>query len=466
MHFKCVPSMKKMTSLARLSIVSALLLPMLTACSKPQVYYPYTAPGQKQIVQQDVADLADFPQNLMFFAKQVGADKVLLTPQQSEKQYARFRSLFLSPWEATRPNKSNRKFCWAELDRNASSRGYNENMRPWDDASWRDMQVNAAREAFPSMRQEAITVRPTNVRVVPTARPRYIDPDKPGQGFPFDEFQLSSLPIGFPLMAFHKSRDGAWLYIETSLITGWITANDVAFVDKSMQHTWRNAQNAVFLKENIALQGNNGDKLPQASIGTVLPMRSGASSSHVTVLVPVRSAQGWASAVEVTVPSDTAAPMPLTLTPRQMATLGNRMMGQAYGWGGLFGNRDCSGLTRDLFTCFGVWLPRNSGAQAKTGQVVSLERGLPKESVIREQGVPFLSLLWLPGHIGLYVGDFHGEPAFFHNIWGLRTEGNGRHVIGRAVVTSTKPGKERSEVVQDQLLLNRMKSLNMPGQYE
>lgn len=444
----------------KLLLGGALLL-MLSACSAKPSYYPHTLAGQQPIIKYDVLDLSVFPQDLVSFANQAGADKALLTPQQSAALYERFGRLFFSAWEATKPNKNNRKYCWAELDRKGSSRGYAENLKPWEDAHWQAMVDNAARKNFPSMQQAGITVRLTNIRVVPTARPRYIDPNKPGKGFPFDEFQLSSVPLGFPLMVFHKSRDGEWLYVDTPLVSGWIAASDVAFVDEKTQDTWRDAKQVAFLRENVPLQGENGVHLAEASIGTVLPFHS--SGSKITVLVPTRSFQGNVLPVEASVANNAAALMPLTLTPRHMAMLGNRVMGQSYGWGGLFGDRDCSGMMRDLFITFGVWLPRNSASQAKTGQVISLETGRSKEAIILEQGVPFLSLLWLPGHIGLYVGQHKGEPAFFHNIWGLRTENDGRHVLGKAVVTSTKPGKELGTIPAGMLLLDRMKTLNIMG---
>ena len=41
-----------------------------------------------------------------------------------------------------------------------------------------------------------------------------------------------------------------------------------------------------------------------------------------------------------------------------------------YGWGGLYGQRDCSSMLRDLYAPFGIWLPRNSSRQAKIGKVI------------------------------------------------------------------------------------------------
>ena len=53
--------------------------------------------------------------------------------------------------------------------------------------------------------------------------------------------------------------------------------------------------------------------------------------------------------------------MPIAMTPANFARLGNQILGQHYGWGGMLGLRDCSAMTRDLMTPFGIWLPRGNG---------------------------------------------------------------------------------------------------------
>ena len=146
--------------------------------------------------------------------------------------------------------------------------------------------------------------------------------------------------------------------------------------------------------------------------------------------------------------------------------IGNRMMGQPYGWGGYLFNRDCSLAMRDLFVPFGVWLPRNSSAQAKAWQFISFVKASPsgKESIIKDEGVPFATLLWLRGHITLYIGEYKGEPVMFHNVWGVRTNdgnGEGRHIIGRAVVTSLQPGAELPNVRRENLILSRLQGMSV-----
>ena len=143
----------------------------------------------------------------------------------------------------------------------------------------------------------------------------------------------------------------------------------------------------------------------------MLPL-SGGSGSSLRLLVPVRDPQGRAVAVPVRVSPSDAVRKPIPLTARAAAEIGNRMMGQPYGWGGYLFNRDCSLAMRDLFVPFGVWLPRNSSAQAKAWQFISFVKASPsgKESIIKDEGVPFATLLWLRGHITLYMGSTRASP--------------------------------------------------------
>jgi hypothetical protein len=149
-----------------------------------------------------------------------------------------------------------------------------------------------------------------------------------------------------------------------------------------------------------------------------------------------------------------------------MAKLMSQMEGEPYGWGGLFGYRDCSGTIRDLFVPFGLWLPRHSSDQAERGKRIDLS-GLSLEEKtkrIRQGGVPFRTLLWMPGHVMLYAGSFRGEIVIFHAFWGIRTVENGkegRKVIGRTVFTSLEPGKEVPEADPEGGLLKRIESMTL-----
>ena len=185
---------------------------------------------------------------------------------------------------------------------------------------------------------------------------------------------------------------------------------------------------------------------------------------------PRRDAGGLAVWTEAGLATDQAAVWPLSATPANIARLGNAMIGRPYGWGGMLENRDCSSLTRDLLIPFGIRLPRNSAAQAKVGAQIDLSGLEPerKEALILADGKPFFSFIRLPGHIGLYLGEFEGKPAMFHSIWGLRVDTagpngpmNGRAIIGKAVITSLRPGVELPNLTSPAGLADRVDTLTI-----
>ncbi len=89
-----------------------------------------------------------------------------------------------------------------------------------------------------------------------------------------------------------------------------------------------------------------------------------------------------------------------------------------------------------------------------------------KEKIILEKGVPYLSLLWRKGHVMLYIGEQNGRALIFHNIWGIKTRdlaGNeGRKIIGKAVITTLRPGIElRCIDPEGGLLLKGIAAMNI-----
>jgi len=154
---------------------------------------------------------------------------------------------------------------------------------------------------------------------------------------------------------------------------------------------------------------------------------------------------------------------PIPMTRSNIGAVLLQLIGEPYGWGGLGGDRDCSATVRDFFRPFGLWLPRNSSAQARVGVRIDL-RGLDaktKERVILRKGVPFRTLLHRPGHIMLYVGQRDGHAYVLQNMWGIRTKTNGRHIIGRTVITDLWLGQTLPDVDRRSLPIEGIDSMNI-----
>jgi hypothetical protein len=183
----------------------------------------------------------------------------------------------------------------------------------------------------------------------------------------------------------------------------------------------------------------------------------------VRVLAVVPDAEQNAAMTEAVLPGSAVTIKPLPLTASNLARAVNALMGEPYGWGGMYMDRDCSAAVKDLFAPFGLFLPRNSAAQAAAGDS-SVELGSlspeAKERVILEQGIPFLTLIHLKGHIMLYIGKWNGRAIVFHNLWGVRTKSfwgkEGRKIVGRAVITTLSPGRELGNADHSAEILGRI----------
>ncbi|MBN2201993.1 SH3 domain-containing protein [bacterium] len=301
--------------------------------------------------------------------------------------------------------------------------------------------------AWPNRGDFAVTQRRADLRLLPTDKPAFENFQSPGGRYPFDMIQQSAIPPGTPLRVIHASVDGDWLYVESPVAAGWIRFSDAAMVDAAFIWQWNTGRTAAVLADDVPVRTADGRHRFRAPFGTVLPLLR-RSGQGLHVLVPVTDGDGIASAGEALLSAETAAERPVPLTAGRLAAAVNAMMGQAYGWGGLYGNRDCSAALQDLFAPFGILLPRHSSAQAAAGDsVMDLSRMTPerKERVVLRHGIPFLTLIHLKGHIMLYVGPSGGRACVFHNLWAVRTVdargAEGRHIVGRSVITTLTPGQ-------------------------
>lgn len=414
----------------------------------------------------EIDDLNVFPQNLLPYAENVQPNGRLLSREEQEARNERYDELLFAPWDQNKARlKAKNVFeIFGGSKKKSNPKGYAENLLRWTPERWRALEDNANRRAYPTRADKAITVLPTPLREAPTFAPRFAHPTDPGQGYPFDLFSYSTLPVGMPLFISHVSRDGQWYFAENALVGGWVPTSHVALTDESFRKAYRNGRYGALLRDDVPLPFAANTALTKLDIGTILPMSGGQA------LVPVRNERGMARLQNVSLPKDAFAPKPLPLTPRNLAQVGNVMLAQPYGWGGMLGNRDCSLMLRDLFAPFGIWLPRNSAAQAKSWTFMPLSGSASeKEATILREGRPFATLVWLKGHIGLYIGAYQGQAALLHSFWGIRTEPevvagrkvSGRFVIGRTVITSLRPGKELPFVDKDSLFLDRILGMSL-----
>jgi cell wall-associated NlpC family hydrolase len=276
-----------------------------------------------------------------------------------------------------------------------------------------------------------------------------------------DSLQNSTLKPGEPLAVYAASKDSAWFFIATGAVVGWVRSDKVAPVDEEFMERYMYGPHSVIIRDDVKVADASGKPICTIKLGAVIP------AEGPDLLLPERGKNGMASIKRHRPEEDAALPWPIPFTPRNAAAAMDQMMGEPYGWGGSDGHRDCSALTRDYFSLFGVWLPRNSADQARTGANLPLKNipSAQRAGTIVESAIPFATLIHMPGHIMIYLGLSGSAPVVFHNAWGVRVNspsGTGRAVIGRAAVTSLTAGEELKNRPGASLFIDRIDLLAYP----
>jgi cell wall-associated NlpC family hydrolase len=414
-----------------------------------------------------IADLREIPQNCRAALGPGLADTTLIAPDVQTRLAEEYRQEILSPWRPDTPspgglaafsadpaNEVLAIFCHWPNDT------IGENLQPRP-AGWSAALMSEANgQDYPNCRRRAITVRNTSIRQLPTAEPAFLPPGK-GVGYPFDRLQESAIWANTPIRVTHVSRSGAWVWAKSCFSAGWVPAGDVAFVDEAIMDAWRTHPLAAIVRDGVSLRSSDGAFVAAEHIGAVLPLADaggahaapGAPPAGLDVLAAARMPDGTAKAVRVPLAPRQAEMFPVSATTGRLADLADRMIGQSYGWGGLYQQRDCSAMIRDLFAPFGLYLPRNSSEQARAGQAIPLD-GMSddaKERRIIRDGAPMLTLLGAPGHIMLYLGQRDSKALILHNTWGVKVRqaggDEGFKLIGRCCITTLRPGIELPNII-------------------
>jgi len=398
-----------------------------------------------------VADMKNIPQDPAYYADQIKP----FSKSEQQKLDKKFNEKYFKPWDLTALDIPKEYYGWSIrfVTKKPIYRAKGSVIRASVYNQWIR---NADYENIDTKKYKAITVRHTNVKALPTSSAYYRDPRKTGEGFPFDYNQNSSLHINVPLYISHFSKDKKWAFVRASYSFGWVKTSDLALVDSNFIKTFKNDNYAMVIKDDLRLFKNSKD-ISLIKVGALFPI-----SEDQKYLVASRDSKGRAHIEKVTVSNnDIIAKKPLPFTPKNVGMLAKEFYGEPYGWGGSYECRDCSATTRDFLGAFGIFLRRNSSKQALDGNAITIA-GLPKfqkKKKIIKDAHPFRSLLYVPGHVVLYLGEYKGEPVIMHTYWGIRKKDSTKLITARTIISSTEPGKERADVREESKLINTLKTI-------
>lgn len=357
-----------------------------------------------------------------------------LSAKTADSKTEKFKKDFFAVWEGGVPDEYPEVL--EEMIAIAKKDGFfGENLMPVSAKRVNELELEAKGCYENPVFKNGIAVKNTNLRILPTDKPFFKDSAKAGEGYPFDYLQNSALYFSSPVKAICKSADKSYVYVKSGVGYGWVDARDIAMLSKDTESEIMALPLVSPKIDKTPLYGANGVFIEKINIGTVV----------FDSKVPKRADCGYGYLVDSK--TDTGfKKIPDNMDIDGVKHRGYLLAGEPYGWGGHLFNRDCSMFIRDIYVDSGVLLPRNSADQAAGYTDISMMKPDEKKEFIVNNAKPWRSVLYLKGHIMLYIGQkSDGEPLVIHDAWGIKSfDANGkegRYMLGGIVITTLEEGK-------------------------
>jgi len=277
----------------------------------------------------------------------------------------------------------------------------------------------------------ALTVKRTNMRVLPTNDVSLTEPDD----LEFDMFQDNALEGAEPILILHQSEDRQWCLVQSYNCRGWVKTDDLAIAkNKKEWLEYLNAKEFLVVTGNYLKLGFNpytpeiselelgmGCKLPLVREKEIPCLVDNQSTlGNYVVKIPTRNSKGELAIKLALIPVNSDVSLGyLPYTRANILKQAFKVQGQRYGWGGMFNSRDCSSFVMDVYRSFGILLPRNSEQQrdsaGKTLQLASTLTPMEREALIGKELLPGATL-HMNGHVMLYLGQHKGISYAIHDL--------------------------------------------------
>jgi len=300
------------------------------------------------------------------------------------------------------------------------------------DAEKEEIIINTDLEQIkPDNLKYGLTVRRSSIRAFPTDTvfahsPEYTD---------VDMMQLTAISPAEPAVILHGSRDKRWYYVQTGIHSGWIkkkdtaAAENAAVVEQYLQRPYLITADSRIITEPDPFAENSeqiefqmGDKirLAEHEDGQTLlagNLHSQSDTGSYAVLLPKRDKKGGLNFKKALIAySSGVKENLLPYTRAGILHQAFKMLGERYGWGGMFNRRDCSRFVMDIYRSFGINLPRDAGIQEEyaAGRKIVFNGNLAARKEILQLIQPG-DVIYMPGHVVIYLGEDDGSHFIIHS---------------------------------------------------
>lgn len=257
----------------------------------------------------------------------------------------------------------------------------------------------------------------------------------------YDYLQETGINYGEPLIVLWESSDKEWYFVQAYDYNGWIRKDSVGLCEKETFDTVVKA----FSDGDVWCPKKTGEtEFVTEKNGTVkktLRMGTYITVSGKNLLLPERDSNGNAYFVKADEPADIDGKL-MKFTTSNLLDLCEAALGTPYSWGDIDEKgMDCSSTLQSIYRCFGLLLPRNSSQQIKTSfEIVNLSEADKKAKYEIVSELPLGTVLYMPGHVMLYLGMYEGLPYVIQNTTDSARDDGGVTVYNACVLTSLENG--------------------------
>ena len=279
-----------------------------------------------------------------------------------------------------------------------------------------------------------LLVKRTDVRAYPTDKVFATSPESIDQ----DMFQLTALSVGTPLAILHISRDRSWCFVQAPYYRGWIKYESVALVNNKEELVDNtDTERFLMVTESLVETEPNPFSLEISNIkfqmGDMIPLvcddkvpnsippdnqQAQSPEGCYVIKLPVKGKDGYLEIKPALIARSRGIREGfLPYTRKNLILQAFKMLGERYGWGGLYNRRDCSRFIMDIYRSVGIKIPRDAGKPQEkiaAGKTIKFEGSLEKRREVMarlEPGDP----IYMKGHVVMYLGQYKNNHYVIHS---------------------------------------------------
>ncbi len=295
-----------------------------------------------------------------------------------------------------------------------------------------------------------VVVKRTNILSAPSDNYKYTEEDS------YPKEMLSTMNVNEPFLIDSNKTSGGYYYGYSNHYEGWVSTKDVAICRDRQEwlEAWKVdlddrdfivvTQNKIYLEPSLTQEYSSELML---GMGTVLKLieeeklpeadfAERASWNNYAVYVPTRGVGGEYEKRVALIPQHYNVSVGyLPMTQENILQLAFSALGDRYGWGGMLGSNDCSYYAKQIYKCFGLDIPRDTGLIAAMPECVTDVKALSDEEKLELLStMPIGTILYFKGHVFIYIGMDQNTPYVINAVGSMCISEQGEGVSVNSVV--------------------------------